>query len=97
MCIRDRVNDEWIVPEVSVAPDLATNHMQWNKVDMLDRCFETMQATLAKYKTAGYEPDVEINIDSSLCGSQEFHRAQHMIEQGRLATLQALHLAEPTS
>jgi len=93
---REGINDEWLMQDISVA-DSVGHHMQWNKVDMLDRCFETMQATLAKYKTAGYEPDVEINIDSSLCGSQEFHRAQHMIEQGRLATLQALQIAEPTS
>ena len=92
---RAGVSDAWMLPEALADKDLISNHMQWNKVDMLDRCFETMQAALAKYKTAGYEPDVEINIDSSACGSQEFHRAQHMIEQGRMATLQALQIREP--
>lgn len=68
--------------------------MKWSKVDMFDRCFETMQATLAKYKSAGYEPDVEIRIDSSACGSQEFHRAAEMIKLGRKATLKALQYEE---
>ena len=91
---RDGTSDEWLMPDAMSGSDLVSNHMKWNKVDMLDRCFETMQATLAKYKSAGYEPDVEIKIDSRTCGSQEFFRAKEMIEIGRAAALQALQFEE---
>ncbi|MCP4788946.1 MAG: alpha/beta hydrolase [Gammaproteobacteria bacterium] len=87
---RDGTSDHWVYPEAGDVPKLVGNHLKWNKVDMIDRCFETMQATLAKYKSAGYDADVEINIDSSSCGSQEFFRAQELIKVGRTATLQAL-------
>ncbi len=91
---RDGASDEWIMPDAVKAGEPMSNHMKWSKVDMFDRCFETMQATLAKYKSAGYEPDVEVRIDSSACGSQEFHRAAEMIELGRKATLKALQYEE---
>ena len=91
---RDGANDEWIMPDAVSTDEPMSNHMKWSKVDMFDRCFETMQATLAKYKSAGYEPDVEIRIDSNACGSQEFHRASEMIKLGRKATLRALQYEE---
>jgi NTE family protein len=66
------------------------SHLQWNKMEMLNQCFETMQATMAKYKMAGYEPDVEIKIDRNACNFFELYRAKEMIEIGRHATLDAL-------
>jgi NTE family protein len=66
------------------------SHLQWNKMEMLNQCFETMQATMAKYKMAGYEPDVEITIDRNACNFFELHRAKEMIEMGRQAALEAL-------
>ena len=66
------------------------SHLHWNKMEMLNQCFETMQATMAKYKTAGYEPDVEIKIDRSACNFFELYRAKEMIEIGRQAALEAL-------
>ena len=66
------------------------SHLQWNKMEMLNQCFETMQATMAKYKIAGYEPDVEIKIDRNACNFFELYRAKEMIEIGRHATLDAL-------
>jgi len=66
------------------------SHLQWNKMEMLNQCFETMQATMAKYKTAGYEPDVEIKIDRNACNFFELYRAKEMIEIGRQAALEAL-------
>ena len=66
------------------------SHLQWNKMEMLNQCFETMQATMAKYKMAGYEPDVEIKIDRNACNFFELYRAKEMIEIGRHATLEAL-------
>ena len=45
---------------------------------------------MAKYKMAGYEPDVEIKIDRNACNFFELYRAKEMIEIGRHATLDAL-------
>jgi NTE family protein len=59
-------------------------------MEMLNQCFETMQATMAKYKMAGYEPDVEIKIDRNACSFFELYRAKEMIEIGRQAALEAL-------
>ena len=46
---------------------------------------------MAKYKMAGYEPDIEINIDRNACNFFELYRAKEMIEIGRHAALEALH------
>ena len=67
------------------------SHLHWNKMEMLNQCFETMQATMARYKMAGYEPDIEINIDRNACNFFELYRAKEMIEIGRHAALEALH------
>lgn len=71
------------------------SHLQWNKMEMLNQCFETMQSTMAKYKMAGYEPDVEVKIDRKSCSFFELYRAKEMIQIGRhaaLAALQAKHI-----
>ena len=59
-------------------------------MEMLNQCFETMQATMAKYKMAGYEPDVEVKIDRNACSFFELYRAKEMIEIGRHAAQEAL-------
>jgi NTE family protein len=59
-------------------------------MEMLNQCFETMQATMAKYKMAGYAPDVEVKIDRNTCSFFELYRAKEMIEIGRNAALEAL-------
>ena len=66
------------------------SHLQWNKMEMLIQCFETMQTTMAKYKMAGYEPDVEVRVDRNACSFFELYRAKEMIKIGRHAALKAL-------
>jgi NTE family protein len=82
-------NDDLKAPNAS-ATKSQRSHLQWNKMEMLNQCFETMQATMAKYKMAGYEPDVEVRIDRDACSFFELHRAKEMIEMGRNAALEAL-------
>jgi len=77
-------------PAQAEAPASGRSHKKWNKMEMLNQCFETMQSTMAKYKMAGYEPDVEIKIDRNACSFFELYRAKEMIEVGRVATLSAL-------
>jgi NTE family protein len=82
-------SDDLKAPSVNTTKS-ERSHLQWNKMEMLNQCFETMQATMAKYKMAGYEPDVEVRIDRDACSFFELHRAKEMIEMGRQAALEAL-------
>jgi len=82
-------SDHWKVPSVNASKS-QRSHLQWNKMEMLNQCFETMQATMAKYKMAGYEPDVEVKIDRNACSFFELYRAKEMIEIGRHAAQEAL-------
>jgi len=84
-------SDDWKVPSVN-ATKSQRSHLQWNKMEMLNQCFETMQATMAKYKMAGYEPDIEVKIDRKACSFFELYRAKEMIGIGRNAALKALHI-----
>ena len=85
-----KYGDDSILSGVNVSKS-QRSHLHWNKMEMLNQCFETMQATMAKYKMAGYEPDIEINIDRNACNFFELYRAKEMIEIGRHAALEALH------
>ncbi|MCE3026117.1 patatin-like phospholipase family protein [Salinicola sp. DM10] len=62
----------------------------WSKLDMMLASFDITQAALAKYKIAGYPPDVLIEVPKSVCGAYEFHRAEALIELGRYLAAQAL-------
>jgi NTE family protein len=86
-------SEDWKVPRVK-ATKSQRSHLQWNKMEMLNQCFETMQATMAKYKMAGYEPDIEVKIDRKACSFFELYRAKEMIEIGRNAALTALHIKQ---
>lgn len=66
--------------------------------DLMSRTFESMQLSLSSYKTAGYPPDVMIQIPADACSFYDFHRAYEMIEVGRVAaeeTLQTLARGSP--
>ncbi|WP_246116402.1 MULTISPECIES: patatin-like phospholipase family protein [Cobetia] len=67
------------------APELA-----WGKLDMMMRSFDITQATLAKYKIAGYPPDILVEIPKTVCGAYEFHRAEGLIKLGRHLAAEAL-------
>ena len=82
-------SDDLELPGVNASKS-QRSHLQWNKMEMLNQCFETMQATMAKYKMAGYEPDVEVKIDRNACSFFELYRAKEMIEIGRHAAQEAL-------
>lgn len=59
-------------------------------LDLLNQSLEIMQETLARYKMAGYAPDVLIPIARSQCRFYEFSRAEELIEIGRMMTAQTL-------
>ncbi|MBZ9560197.1 MULTISPECIES: patatin-like phospholipase family protein [unclassified Modicisalibacter] len=62
----------------------------WGKLDIMLTSFEITQAALAKYKIAGYPPDVLVEIPKTVCGAYEFHRAEALICLGRHLARQAL-------
>ncbi|PAU75370.1 patatin-like phospholipase family protein [Halomonas salipaludis] len=62
----------------------------WSKLDMMLESFDITQAALARYKIAGYPPDVLIEVPKSVCGAYEFHRAEALIQLGRHLAVQAL-------
>lgn len=68
----------------------AQTERAWSKLDMMLASFDITQAALAKYKVAGYPPDVLVEIPKSVCGAYEFHRAEALIELGRHLAAQAL-------
>lgn len=51
--------------------------------EIITRSFETMQATLTRFKLAANPPDVVINIPRNACRFFEFYRATELIELGR--------------
>lgn len=62
----------------------------WSRLDIVLASFEITQGALAKYKIAGYPPDVLVEIPKTVCGAYEFHRAEALIRLGRHLTAQAL-------
>nr|WP_298056054.1 patatin-like phospholipase family protein [uncultured Halomonas sp.] len=63
---------------------------EWGKLDMILESFDITQAALAKYKIAGYPPDVLIEIPKTVCSAYEFHRANELIRLGRHLADEAL-------
>ncbi|MCL7940028.1 patatin-like phospholipase family protein [Halomonas sp. ATCH28] len=63
---------------------------EWGRMDMVLASFDITQAALAKYKVAGYPPDVLIEVPKTVCGAYEFHRAEALISLGRHLAAEAL-------
>ncbi|WP_456431897.1 patatin-like phospholipase family protein [Nitratifractor sp.] len=58
--------------------------------DVLDKTFDTMQDVFTRYRLAGYPPDVTIDIPMNVCNTFDFHKAEEVIEAGRIAAEGAL-------
>jgi NTE family protein len=81
------------IPEVPVvAPEDPFDALPagLGKFDMMNRSLEAMQSVLIRYRTAGYPPDVLVQVPRDACRSLDFHRAGEMIELGRSLTEEAL-------
>jgi NTE family protein len=68
----------------------ANGRRAWGRLDMILASFDITQASLAKYKIAGYPPDVLIEVPKTVCGAFEFHRARALIRLGRHLAMEAL-------
>lgn len=59
-------------------------------LELVHLSFETMQASLTRYKIAGYPPDVVFEVPKRLCRFFEFQRAPELIELGRMVARDTL-------
>ena len=59
-------------------------------LELVNLSFETMQASLTKYKIAGYPPDVIVDVPKKLWRFFEFQRAPELIELGRMVASDTL-------
>jgi len=50
--------------------------------DLVLQSMDVMQTTIARYKMAGYSPDITVNIPRDTCSFFEFFRAGELIELG---------------
>ncbi len=58
--------------------------------EVLNRSIETMQGLITRYRTAGYPPDVLVEIPIDSVGMLDFHKATSQIELGRSLTAKTL-------
>ncbi|MGR2740254.1 patatin-like phospholipase family protein [Billgrantia sp. Q4P2] len=72
------------------AARVASGRRAWGRLDMILASFDITQASLAKYKIAGYPPDVLIEVPKTVCGAFEFHRAEALVRLGRHLAMEAL-------
>ncbi|WP_416137534.1 patatin-like phospholipase family protein [Halomonas sp. HK25] len=70
--------------------EVGIRRREWGRLDMVLESFDITQAALAKYKVAGYPPDVLIEVPKTVCGAYEFHRAEALIALGHHLTVEAL-------
>lgn len=60
------------------------------RVDIVMQAVEAMQSSLTEYKIAGYPPDVVIPVAKEEASFHDFHRAEELIEIGRLSAREKL-------
>ena len=65
--------------------------------DLLIQSMDVMQTTIARYKLAGYTPDVTVNIPRDACKFFEFYRARELIDFGYSRAGEALSQLESVS
>jgi len=58
--------------------------------DVMTLTLDAMQAQLARFRLAGYFPDVLVTVPKDACRTGDFHRAAEMIELGRRLAAAAL-------
>lgn len=67
-------------------------------LDVMRLSLEALQRVVARYRLAGYPPDLMVRIPRAACRTLDFHRAEEMVAIGRERTIAALDEAgAPTS
>ncbi|MGO2133437.1 MAG: patatin-like phospholipase family protein [Halomonas sp.] len=88
--MRDMTSRLFGSTNVDDAVQPSSHSTDWGRLDVVMAAFDTTQAALAKYKVAGYPPDLLIEVPKTVCGAYEFHRAEALIALGKHLADQAL-------
>jgi NTE family protein len=64
-----------------------------SRFEVMNQALDVMQSALARYRLAGYPPDLLVSVPKNACRGLDFHRAAEMIELGRTLTADALDAA----
>lgn len=59
-------------------------------LDVLNQTLDTMQDTLTQYRLGGYSPDHIIEVSMHVCDTFDFHKAEEVIEAGRITAREFL-------
>ena len=59
-------------------------------LEVMELSLDALQSVVARYRLAGYPPDLTIRIPKNVARTLDFHRAAEVIEIGRAATKEAL-------
>ncbi|HVQ97475.1 MAG TPA: patatin-like phospholipase family protein [Mycobacterium sp.] len=79
--------------EVEEPVDIAGQSPETPKLgsfEVMNRTIDIAQAALARHTLAAYPPDLLIEVPRSACRSLEFHRADEVIDMGRILAGRAL-------
>jgi NTE family protein len=68
----------------------AREEPKFSMFEVLDKTFDTMQDALTRYRIGGYPPDLMINVSMHVCDTFDFHKAEEVIEAGRLTARRTL-------
>jgi NTE family protein len=52
-------------------------------LDVMQLSLEALQSVVARYRLAGYPPDILVTVPKTACRTLDFHRAEEMIALGR--------------
>jgi NTE family protein len=66
-------------------------------LDVMELSLDAMQSLVARYRLAGYPPDLLVTVPKNACRTLDFHKAGEMIALGRELTEAALNQAPPRS
>jgi NTE family protein len=70
--------------------EAASHNGPTSMLELVHLSFEAMQASLTRYKIAGYPPDVVFEVPKRVCRFFEFQRAPELIELGRMVATDTL-------
>ena len=59
-------------------------------LDVMQLSLQAMQGVIARYRLAGFPPDVLVSVPRTSCRTLDFHRADEMIALGRERAIEAL-------
>jgi NTE family protein len=88
--IKDRTSRWFKRLQTAVDEGSAFPLAKMGKIDVIHQSIDTMQSSLAKYKVAGYPPDIMIEVPVNACGTLDFQRAAELIQIGRECAERAL-------